>query len=787
MMPQSRALLLMHIINAACDARIASPLPQILFANARQPRPAPLCITFLLIFRAQHAVPLYRTFAGQHPDHAARQPKLVVTCLLYRSRYGYYRFYFFSGRFMNSMFAQGLRMGRLSTVLGPDVLVLKQFTGHEAINANFLWHVDCIAVSGEIDFDGLIGTHATVTLVTQSGDRPFDGIVTEAQWLGAGEDGLGYRLVLKPWFHLASLRRNQRIFHNLTVVQILEQLLAAYASAGTMTSALVLEYPKLEYTVQYRESDQDFARRMMERHGISFHFQHQDGAHQLVLTDSVDSHASIGMRPFFPPDGHHAQEVEHFNQWHPARRMTTGAIRLTDYNFKTPNAAMGTDHTGDAAYAEGKIESFDWPGGYPDQGRGRVVARMRTEGERGQDRRYEATGDIAGLAAGHRVVLGGDTVPGTGEEFLCLTATHSYASNSYGSTSAVSQGPAYVGRYVLMPASAPLVPEQKTTRADVKGPQTAVVVGEGEIDCDEYGRILVKFHWDLASAHSMRCRVSQNWAGNGWGGMIIPRIGMEVVVEFLDGDPDQPLVTGCVYNGRNKVPYALPANKTRSTFKTDTHQGSGFNEVRFEDEKSREEIYIHAQKDRNEKTLHDHSERIDNNWVQSVGHNKSIEVTNNHVEAIGGNLAISVGPTSIGQVVNQGLIGLAGGIGKVAKGLGLPGLLNPGEGNMALTVEKAKAETIGTISAVTVGISHFMTVGRSIEITSGNSMSTTVAERSTESVGKTMAIEGDLFTLTVGASRLEMKKDGTITLKGKNIEIEGTSSVRIKSAQIDNN
>ena len=698
---------------------------------------------------------------------------------------------------MSVSFSQAARMGRLETVLGRDALVLMRLAGTEQLNALFDWQVDCLAMSPDVDFDALIGTHATVILENQRTKRAFDGIVTEARWLGAGENGHRYRLRLRPWFFLASLRRNQRIFHNRTVLQILSELLADYATAGKMDDRTSADYPVLEYTVQFRESDMDFATRLMERHGISYHFQHELRDHVMVLTDMADAHPSIGTRDFHPDEGHHQAVDEHFWAWRPARRITTGAIRLTDYNFKTPNAAMEVNRTGDAAYSQGQIESFDWPGDYLDNGRGKIVAQLRTDAERGQDRRYEAEGDALTLSAGSRVKLGGDPVPGLGEGFLCLVASHSYTSDNYGTGGTEGDGFAYTGQYVLIPDTSPMLPERKTPRADVRGPQTAVVVGaEGEqIDCDEYGRILVRFHWDLEDKWSMRCRVSQNWAGNGWGGMIIPRIGMEVLVEFIDGDPDQPLVTGCVYNGRKKPPYDLPKHKTRSTFKTDTHKGSGFNELRFEDEKGQEEIYVHAQKDRNEKTLNNHTERIDNNWVQSVGHNKSIEVTNNHVEAIGGNMAISVGPASIGQVVNQGLLGLAGGIGSVAAGLGLPGVLNPGEGNMALTVEKAKAETIGTISAVTVGISHFMTVGRSIEVTSGNSMSTTVANRSTESVGKTMDIDvGDKFTLTVGKSRLEMKKDGTITLSGKDIVVKGAtvvvkgdSSVKIKGSKIDNN
>ena len=680
-------------------------------------------------------------------------------------------------------------MGRLSTVLGKDVLVLQRFEGADYLNALSDYQVDCLSVTPDLDFDALTGTHACVTLLGHDGvERPFGGIVTEARWLGPGEGGHRYRLVLKPWFWLATLRRNQRIFHHKTVPQILDEILAGYASAGAARFALAGDYPVLEYTVQYRESDFAFACRLMERFGISYHFTHSSDSHAMVLTDTVENHVSIGARPYRPADGHHQEEVEHFRDWRPARRLTTGAIRLTDYNFKTPNAAMEVGHTGEATHAQGQIESFDWPGGYADQDRGKAVAGLRVEGARGQDRRYEAAGDIPALGGGVRVVLSGDPVPGGGEEFLCLGARHSYVSDSYGTGGTASDGYAYSGTYVLMPASAPLRPELKTPPATVQGPQTAMVVGEGEIDCDDHGRILVRFHWDLEGAHSMRCRVSQNWAGAGWGGMVIPRIGMEVVVEFLEGDPDKPLVTGCVYNGRNTPPYDLPANKTVSTFRSDTHQGKGFNEIRFEDQAGREEIYIHAQKDRNEKTLHNHSERIDNNWVQSVGHNKSIEIANNHVESIGGNMAISVGPASIGQVVNEGLLGLAGGIGAVASGLGLPGLLNPGEGNMSLAVEKAKSETIGTVSAVTVGISHFLTTGNSFEATSGNSISMTAASRITQSAGKTMAIDaGDSFTLTVGDSRLEMKKDGTITLTGRNILVSGDSSIKLKSARIDHN
>ncbi|NDK36834.1 type VI secretion system Vgr family protein [Rhodovulum sulfidophilum] len=676
---------------------------------------------------------------------------------------------------MSGFFRQDARMGRISTVLGQDVLVLRRFEGTDHLNALFDYSADCLAASADVDFDRLIGTHATVTLSTKEGERPFDGIVTEARWLGSGDNGHRYRLRLRPWAFLASLRRNQRIFHNKTVVEILTELLSAYADAGALTVELANDYPELEYTVQYRESDLAFACRMMERHGISYHFRHADGAHEMVLTDQVEAHGSIGARPFRPAEGHHQEEVSHFRAWRPARRITTGAIRLTDYNFKTPVAAMETDHLGDAAYEQGQIESFDWPGDYLDQGRGRVVAELRAAGERGQDRRFEAEGDIVALGAGFRVTLSGDPVPGTGSEYMCLSARHSYTADNYGSGgSDDGDGRAYDGQYVLMPVEAPLLPEQKTARADVRGPQTATVVGEGEIDCDEYGRILVRFHWDLDEAWSMRCRVSQSWAGAGWGGMVIPRIGMEVVVEFLDGDPDKPLVTGCVYNGRNPVPYDLPANKTRSIFRTDTHQGRGFNELRFEDKSGEEEIFIHGQRDMNIEVLKDRSKQVGRDQSEHVVNDKSIEVGGDHDEVISGNMSIAVGQNPLSDLLMAKTKLLFDGVGKMMGKLKVPDPFNFGKGNYQLFIEKNRSEVVGVGSSEIVGAAKSTVVGHTFQTTVGKAHSLIVRGRADTDVGKVMNIRvGQQLTIKVGEnSMLTMSKEGNIVLSGKHIALK---------------
>ena len=576
---------------------------------------------------------------------------------------------------------------------------------------------------------------------------------------GASKDGYHYVFTLRQWFWLAGLRRNQRIFHDKSVVEILADLLQPYASLGNpaVENRLTNSYPALEYTVQYRETDLTFACRLIERFGISYHFIHAAGGHCLVMTDSVDGHALIGARDYRAYDGHHQSETEHFWQWRHKRVVTTGAVQPTDWNFKTPSAAMEVDQGNGAAHAQGLIESFDYPGDYGDLDRGKTVVSLRARQERGQDARIHAEGNIATLCSGLRVTMSGDQIAdATGVQFLCLSATHNYRAGGYHSgTQADSQ--AYSAQYVLMPVTSPLAPRRKTPEPVVQGPQTAVVVGNGEIDCDKYGRILVQFHWDLDNAFSMRCRVSQNWAGKSWGGMVIPRIGIEVVVEFLEGDPDKPLVTGCVYNGANAVPYDLPDHKTRSTFKTKTHTrtgtGTGFNELRFEDAKDNDEIYIHGQKDRNTKIENNQSERVNVNKIGSVGHDKASEIENNLLQVVDGNMDLRVGPGNKNTVTPTGARDRPEGLPTIPARLGKVGE-NPGVGDLTITVERNKTQTIGDNQdervkgnkTTDLRKSYRFDVKQKIEITAGGRI-----------------------TLNCGQSRIVMEANGTISVNGKTI------------------
>ena len=746
---------------------------------------------------------------------------------------------------MNAPFKQAERLGRLTTELGPDVLVLLRFDGSDHLNDLFEYRVEALATRDDLDFDALVGTHATVEIEAHEVMRPFDGIVTSARWAGVGENGHRYDLTLRPWFWLAGRRRNQRIFHNKTVVQILQELLSDYASLGdpALEISLSKDYPSLEYTVQYRESDLDFARRQMERHGISFHFRHAMGSHTLVLTDDALAHEEIGPRPFKRYDGHHQYEQEHFWDWAPERNITTGAVRLVDYNFKKPNQAMEVDRLGDAQHAQGQIESFDYPGDYLAQDVGRLVAGLRTEQERGADRRNRAVGDCVSLGAGKRMTLSGDKVPGSGETYLCLSASHHFVSEAYGSGGQGSDGYSFTGSYVLMPDSAPMAPPKRTPLAVVQGPQTAEVVGEGEIDCDEYGRILVRFHWDLQNAYSMRCRVSQNWAGAGWGGMVIPRIGMEVLVEFLEGDPDKPVVVGNVFNGKNDAPYPLPAHKTKAVWRSKTHKGEGFNEISYEDEVGQENIALHAQKDQRLKVLNNRMKRVDNDQIESVGSNKSIDVGSNHQEKIGGSMNLTVGG-GMGGALFAALAGLMGqssaamknaanesgdgfvaqfsqalsavsvaaeaaslpangaftgagqnravaGLEQVQTGTSVGALLSsimPISGIKNTIVEKAVSDTIGLARTEQIGLMKNTFVGKVQNTVVGQKQVTQVGETSTTHVGKHMEINvGHDLVITVGKSKLIMTKEGDIVLQGVKIGVEASKQLRGLARLIDMN
>ena len=506
--------------------------------------------------------------------------------------------------------------------------------------------------------DGLLGRNASVRLNPINPAHPprhFDGLVTELRNEVRAEGGQVCTLVLRPWLWLLSLRENQKIFHNMTVPEILAQIFADYGFPWK--SELQQSYPTVEYTVQYLETDLAFCLRLMSEYGINFRFLHRLHAHDLVLFDATDSLPMVpgDRRRYRMADRQHRDRDEHLTDWAYGRCVTTGRVAMTDYNFTAPRRAMATNQSRDVGHAQGDIESFLYPGRYPERGQGDALARTRVEQMAMADGRHHARGDALGLGAGMRVTIHRHPDPAVdGQTFAVLACHHDYASEGYRSGAGGAEGESYRGSYEFLPVDRPIRPRADLARPRVTGPQTAVVVGQGEIDCDQYGRILVLFHWDREGARSMRCRVAQTASGKGWGSIVIPRVGMEVMVEFLDGDPARPMVTGAVYNADNMPPFGLPGKNMVSGMKSNsTPGGGGYNELVFDDTKGNEEVRLHAQYNLNAKVLHcttwttqvNETHRIGNDLSTTVGRDETSKVGRHRKGEVGETDMLDVGQT----------------------------------------------------------------------------------------------------------------------------------------------
>ena len=485
----------------------------------------------------------------------------------------------------------------------------------------FEFRIDALSSDENIDFDQVLGRSCCVRLRAGEGpDRYFDGVAVEAQAIGMRGELHAYRLILRPSLWLLTRATNCRIWHEKTALDIIKEVLGDrqidYRVATTRN------FPKLEYCVQYRETDFAFVSRLMEQHGIYYFFEHSDGGHTMALGNSPSSHKPVpghaSMRFATKTAGLHDRR-QRLLDWSSHRRFRTGKVELRDYNFKQPNADMKGDASGSAKYTKSNMEYYDYPGKYDKQSDGKDYANVRLDAEQTLDHRRFASGEAPSFFPGGLFTLTDHPTSAENARYLIIRCSHHYSAQLYRSSqnAALVGDRPYHGSYELAPADqtfrAPIV----TPKPIVHGPQTAKVVprkgSDGEeidVDDDGHGRIKVRFYWDRDDKRSCWLRVAQIWAGGRWGGQFIPRVGMEVVVEFLEGDPDRPLVVGAVYNGDNKYPYGLPDNKTQSGVKSNSSKGgAGYNEFMFEDAKNSEEIRMHAQKDFDATILHAETSR----------------------------------------------------------------------------------------------------------------------------------------------------------------------------------
>jgi type VI secretion system secreted protein VgrG len=508
---------------------------------------------------------------------------------------------------MGGSLTQDTRFGELITPLGKDVLVLVRFDATEGLSELFEYRIDCLSEQAGINFDQAIGQQCKIKLKMFNPVREYNGILVEAQWTGLVHDHHTYRLVLRPWLWLLGRTTDCRIFLDKKAPDIIKEV---FDDRGFTDYELKLseECPQLEYCVQYRETDLNFVSRLMEQHGIYYFFQHEGGKHTLVLADSKSSHSAISgldKVPLRPATGEFTTEAQHVTEWISARHFRTGKVELNDYNYEKPSAQMLSDAQGSESYQHSNMEFYDYPGKYKVKSDGERYAKIQLQAEQAQDHRRHAHGLAPSAFPGGLTTLEEHAEKSENKEYLVVHASHTYHAEDYRGSSLGSGGEIYEGSYEFLPSDRPFRAPIVTPKPLIHGIQTAKVVTKDagsseEIDVEALTEIYVRFYWDRKNKRSCKLRVAQVWSGKKWGGQFIPRVGQEAVIEFLEGDPDRPLVIGTVYNDEYKPPYELPDKKTVAGIKSDSSKGgNGYNEWQFEDKKGSEQIGLHAEKDYN--------------------------------------------------------------------------------------------------------------------------------------------------------------------------------------------
>ena len=563
-------------------------------------------------------------------------------------------------------FKQLTRMAQINSPLGPDTLILGEMGGGEELGRLFDYELQLTSSDTAIDLNQLLGKPMSLSLqLDGQGQRHFHGIVARcSQNIDRGQYA-SYQVTLRPWLWLLTRTSDCRIFQNLSIPQIIKQVFRDLGFSD-FEDRLSRPYREWEYCVQYRETSFDFVSRLMEQEGIYYYFRHEKDRHVLVLADAYGAHqACPGYEsvPYFPPDGQH-RERDHLNDWHLAQEVQPGSLELNDYDFQRPSARIDVRSAMPRPHAAGDYPLYDYPGTYVQSQDGEHYARTRIEALQSLHERVQLKGNARGLAAGHLFSMTGFSRQDQNREYL-IVHTRTFVSQERLETGAGSGAAQFESSLGCIDAQQSFRPLANTPRPVVKGPQTAIVVGPAgeEIWTDQFGRVKVHFYWDRhdQSNENSSCwiRVSQAWAGKNWGSMQIPRIGQEVIVSFLEGDPDRPIITGRVYNAEQTVPYDLPANATQSGMKSRSSKGgtpANFNEIRMEDKKGAEQLYIHAERNQDIVVEQHETHSVGLTRTQSVGLVETVIIGQDRIRAVRRDDILMVGASKTDSISTSYLI-----------------------------------------------------------------------------------------------------------------------------------
>ncbi len=700
-----------------------------------------------------------------------------------------------------------------------DLRVLR-FSGSESISQCFAYDLELASLTPVVDFEEVVGEPAHLEIHTPFGQRHVHGIVSRWEEMGRGRDATYFNARLVPRVWTLSLIRQSRIFQKVTTPEILKQV---FESAGIPASgvrfSLAGKYEPRNYCVQYRETDLEFVSRLLEEEGMFFFFEHTEEDHVLVIGDSPDVHAELpedSLLRFREADSGMLGE-EQIRQFRYARSMRTGAVTLKEFDFKKPALALLAEHK-ESTDKEKTLESYDYPGEYHLQGLGDRLVKTRLEEERAEAYLGIGETDCRRFEAGFKFTIEEHPREDLNTDYVLVRVRHTgeQPHAGFGQGGSASDKPVYRAMFECIPFTTPYRPARVTPRPHIGGPQTAVVVGPSgeEIHCDEHGRVKVKFHWDRSDASddtaSCWIRVSQGWGGAGWGMMFVPRVGQEVVVEFLEGDPDRPLITGRVYNGENPPPYSLPADKTKSTIKSQSSPGGGgSNEIRFEDASGSEEIFIHAQKDMNEvvannKTVQVNAnlkEDVGGNRTRTVGANETITVGGNRTEVVKANESLTVGGSETVIIGGNQTVIISGSRSETVAGAAVE-LIGGNQivavkGDQSLQVAAALVEAIGAARATVVkgdleiksGAAMMQMVGGAKVVKAKGGISEQAAVIAESAAGAYKIKAGGAMNVAaakvnvVAASSIKLKCGGSsIEIKSGEIKITSGGSVTVKAS-----
>ena len=687
-----------------------------------------------------------------------------------------------------SSFTEAGRVLQIDTPAGKDAYLTEKFWCRQVLNALDDARVTLRAKRDDVKAEDIVGKEVTVSLSLGHGLgwRKWNYLVKGlCEQPRLSRDFRRYELILCPTMWLMSQRADCRIFLNKSVVQLAEMFCDEHGIRGLDTSRVFDLPPAKPYRVQWNETDLDFLMRVMQEYGVFFWIRQDDGKQVLVLANKP-----VGYDAGADGDKGRARisagstDTNRISEWRTDYMFVPGKHGGRDWNFRDPNRVQGYDVPSTIKLSRnGSYEIYRYPAEAMNRRDAEKQMTSHAQASEASHQTIVGESDLRELAPGAKVTPFDLANPQFAyDTAVIMSIEHEAVNQSFEATEGDTD-PGYSNRFTALPANLPATPQRTIPLPRIEGSQIAKIAGPPgeEIYTNDVGAVKLEHYWDRRArgdgTDTDWVRVGQPWAGGGWGMQVIPRIGMEAVVTFEDGDPDRPLVTALLPNPNMKVPYDLPANKTKMVIRSQTHKGPGDNELSFEDEKGREKIYLHGQRDQEIHIENNRSKRVDVSQSESIGFNKTIEVGNNHHEIIGGNMTLMVGPNILQKFVMEKFAKFTD---KISGLIGRLGSLSMGEGNLIIGVGKNKAETVMVSSVEIVGAAKATTVGGGYQLSVGGVKNESVAIGSWEEIGQTkVLIVGHKYEVIVGKSKMLMERDGTITFECVNFNVK-TNDGKIK-------